>query len=140
MLEEERQQIIDDEQLRILSMGYLIAAGVDLLTSLVGLFYAGLGLVLWGALPRQLAEKGGSMPPAAMGWIFAAFGLLFFVVFIVFAVMKFMSARRLKQRRSRTLCLVTAGVSVIGIPYGTALGVCTFVVLSRPSVRSAFDR
>jgi hypothetical protein len=37
------------------------------------------------------------------------------------------------------LCMITAGLSCLEMPYGTALGVMTFVVLSRPSVRQEFD-
>jgi hypothetical protein len=38
------------------------------------------------------------------------------------------------------LCMVTAGISCLGIPYGTVLGIFTFLVLSRPSAIALFDR
>ena len=140
MLEEERQAIIDDEQLRLLSIGYIISGCVDALTSLAGLFYAAMGAVISRAAMSHAAEQNDRFPAEAFGWIFGVFGLAFFIVFVTFAVMKFLTARHLKQRRSRTLCLVSAAISLIGIPYGTVIGVYTFSVLSRPSVRQAFER
>ena len=47
-------------------------------------------------------------------------------------------AVRLGQRRSHTLCLVAAALSCVFMPFGTLLGVCTFVVLLRPSVAPLF--
>jgi hypothetical protein len=35
---------------------------------------------------------------------------------------------------------VVAGISCISIPYGTVLGILTFLVLARPSIRAVFDR
>jgi hypothetical protein len=58
---------------------------------------------------------------------------------IVLAILKFIVAKRLKERRSRALCLVVAAVSCLGIPFGTVLGVFTFLVLSRPSIERSFD-
>jgi hypothetical protein len=62
-----------------------------------------------------------------------------FALMVVLAVLKFIVAKRLSQRRSRTLCLVVAGLSCFGVPFGTALGVFTFLVLLRPSVARMFD-
>ena len=74
-----------------------------------------------------------------MSWIFGIFGGVFAGVAIVVATLKLLTAIRLKERRSRVLCLITAGLSCLDLPYGTALGVFTFIVLSRPAVRQAFE-
>jgi hypothetical protein len=34
---------------------------------------------------------------------------------------------------------VTAAISCLEVPYGTLLGVLTFMVMARPSVRALFD-
>jgi hypothetical protein len=44
------------------------------------------------------------------------------------------SALCLRARKNRMLSLVVAGLNCIGVPFGTALGVCTIIVLIRPSV------
>ena len=55
------------------------------------------------------------------------------------SVLCFLVARRLRQRRSRVLCLVVAAIDCISIPFGTLLGVFTFVVLARPTVMRMFE-
>jgi hypothetical protein len=55
----------------------------------------------------------------------------FGIYFITKAILNFMSARYLGQRRKRTFSIVTAGLNCISFPLGTALGVFTIIVLSR---------
>lgn len=43
------------------------------------------------------------------------------------------------ERRSLTFCQVVAGLSCLELPYGTLLGVLTFVVAGRPSVGRLFQ-
>jgi hypothetical protein len=74
-----------------------------------------------------------------MGWFFGLFGLIFFLAMVTFAALKFLAAHRIKARRSRTLCMIIAGLTCFGVPYGTALGVWTLIVLSRPSVARLFE-
>jgi len=61
------------------------------------------------------------------------------VILVGLAILKFTVARRLRQRRSWVFCIVVAALSCIGIPFGTALGVFTLLVLSRHSVKCMFD-
>ena len=78
--------------------------------------------------------------PAAQffGILLALIGSAVCVFIVALAVLKLLTAKALRERRSRTLCLITAGISCLAIPYGTALGVATFLVLSRPSVQQQF--
>jgi hypothetical protein len=57
---------------------------------------------------------------------------------VIFAAAKFRAAYCIKNRRSRTFCMVVAGFSCLEIPYGTALGVLSFVVFGRDSVVQLF--
>jgi hypothetical protein len=74
-----------------------------------------------------------------MGWIFGGIGLALFLVMSAIAVVKFLVARNIKRRKSRTFCLVVAGLSCLEFPYGTFLGVVTFIVLGRDSVVRRFS-
>lgn len=136
-----RQSIVDEEHLRLLSLGYLISAGVTAFFSLFGLMYMFFGVVM-GAAFASAAEAGTQMegPPAMMGWFFALFGGLFFLFGAGLAVAKFLTSRYLKQRRSPVFCQVVAAISCLSIPYGTLLGVSTFIVLGRRSVADLFNR
>lgn len=69
-----------------------------------------------------------------IGWFYA----LFAVVVIVMGIVNFMTARCLSRRKSRTFCLVVAGLNCLQVPLGTVLGVFTIVVLMRDSVRTKF--
>jgi hypothetical protein len=134
MDESERQQVVDLEHLRILRIGYLVSAGMSAFFGLFGFIY-----VLMGVMFTRLPFEGGQGPPAFFGWFFAVFGFVFVAIGIGVGLLKFYTAQCLQQRRSRTFCLVIAAVTCLGIPYGTLLGVLTFVVLTRPGVSRLFD-
>src|SRR5512138_2903898 len=133
----ERQRILDDEHLRLLRIGYLTMGGVSAFTGLFGLFYVFMGAVMATAM-RTAPTSPNEPPPELIAWFFAGLGLLFMVLAGSYAAMAFLSARGIRLRRSRTLCLITAGLSCLYIPFGTLLGIFTFNVLGRPSVIALF--
>jgi len=135
------QTMIDREHLKLLSIGYMISAGVNAFFMLFGLFYVFMGAVaseMIGLSPGTNA-KPGQPPPAFIGWIFAGIGLAFFAIGLTFAILKFCAASNLKRRRSRIFCMVVAGLTCLEFPYGTALGVFTFISLSKESVVRLFE-
>jgi hypothetical protein len=133
----ERQQILDEEHLRLLRIGYFIVGGTAAFTGVFGLFYAGMGLFIVSAGAAS-SSRHGQPPPEFMGAIFIAIGAFILLIATVYASLAFVTARFLKERRGRTLCLLTAGISCVYIPFGTALGVFTLNVMGRPSVRAMF--
>ncbi|HEX9010039.1 MAG TPA: hypothetical protein VF804_06710 [Holophagaceae bacterium] len=134
-----RQTIVDEEHLRMLTLGYYLSAGMCLLFSLFGGMYMVLGLMFTFAFRNLPAQPPNTAPPPEMGWVFFAMGAFLFGAMVTLAILKFLTARRLKARASRTFCLVIAGISCLEVPYGTTLGVLTFVVLSRDSVKALFS-
>lgn len=137
MDDERTQQIKDEEHLRLLWFGYLISAGVTALFSLFGLIYVFVGL-MFSVFLRHLPQSTPEAPPEFIGWFFIFFGGMFVVVGLVIATLKWWAARLIKARRSPMFCYIVAGITCLGIPYGTLLGVCTFIVLSRPSIARQF--
>ena len=135
--QESRQAILDTEQLRLLSLGYMISGVISALFSLMGLFYAGMGLLMSMIGPSSMQSD--SQPPEFVGMFFAIFGGVFFLVLVGLAIAKFKAASCLKKRTSRTFCMIVGGISCLGVPYGTCLGVATFIVLGRQSVSELFD-
>jgi hypothetical protein len=134
---EDRQALVDGEHLRVLSIAYIISACLDWLFSLLGLLYALFGLFILKASSADPGSEG--PPPVFVAWLFGLIGSGLFVTMIVFGILKFLVHRRLRERRSRVFCLVVAAFSCIWMPYGTILGVFTFVVLCRYSVVRAFE-
>jgi hypothetical protein len=135
---EERQQILDDEHLKIIRIGYFISGGAFAFTALFPLIYVVMGaLIIMTA--RYQAYRSSGMDPGIMGWLFIIGGLVFSVGFGVLAALQILTAIRLKARRSRILCIITAALTCLFVPYHTALGVFTLMVLQRPSVKAMFE-
>jgi hypothetical protein len=142
--ESTRQAIVDEEHLKLLSLGYMISAATTAFFSLFGLMYVFMGIFIGTIGSHQsqtvaVASRAGQAPPAFVGWFFTAMGIAFFVVATALAAAKLQTAFWIKRRKSRTLCMVVAGISCLGVPYGTALGVLTFMVLGRDSVARLFE-
>ena len=137
MNDAERQDLLDNEHLRLLRIGYLIAGGMNAFFAVFPLMYVVMGLVI--ATTESSAPQNSDAPsPQFIGYLIAGVGIVISLVASVFCALKFMTARAIRERRSLTLCRVTAGLTCLGIPYGTALGVLTFVVLGRSSVQALF--
>jgi amino acid transporter len=134
-----RQAIIDEEHLKLLSIGYLVSAGVAALFSLFGLLYVFLGVMMSVTLSEAAKKANESPSPVFVGLVFGIIGLVIFLLLIAMAILKFLTARCIQRRRSRVFCMVVAAISCLEIPYGTLLGVFTFLVLGRNSVKSLFE-
>ena len=140
MLDEEvRQQIKDEEHLRLLSLAYMVSAGVTAFFSLFGLMYVFMGTIFTSFISHfPQGKQAAEAPPAFIGWIFTGIGLVIFVFGITLALLKWRASRCLKERHSITYCQVIAGLTCLAIPYGLLLGVLTFAVLARPSIVALF--
>ena len=131
-----KQQILDDDNLRLLRIGYFISAGLTAFASLILFVY----LIFISFIFTQVAKTPGDVVfPAAIGKLVAVLGVVLVAFVIGFAVLQFLTGQRLKERRSRTFCMVVAALTCLSIPWGTVLGVCTFLVLLRPTVQRSFE-
>lgn len=138
---ETRQSIIDEEHLKMLSLGYLVSAGVSAFYSLFGLLYVFMGIMMrttLSTLPQTPANPAQAPPPAFVGWIFTFIGLAFFLVAIAVSAARFRAAWCIKHRKWRVFCMVVAGIGCLEFPYGTVLGIFSFLVLGRDSVLELF--
>ncbi len=127
----------DLEHLKILSMCYYISAGITALFSCFPLIHLTMGiLMVSGAFPND--GKGGP-PPAFIGWFFIIFAAVFILGGWAIAVASFFAGKFIKQKRNYIFCLIVAGINCLFFPIGMVLGVFTFIVLLRESVRAIFD-
>jgi hypothetical protein len=137
-----RQSVIDEEHLKLLSICYMISAAISAVFSLFGLMYGAMGAFISEAIkhaPQLATNTANAPPPALIGWIFGGIGVALFLVWIIMAGIKLGVALCLKKRKSRTFCMVVGAIECLGVPYGTLLGIFTFVVLGRDSVARLFD-
>ena len=137
-----RQAVVDEEHLKILSVCYFASAALSAFLSLFGLMYAGMGAAV-GQLIKSSPELAGNAsnapPPELFGWIFGAFGVAFFLLSITLAGLKLGVGLCIRNRKGRVFCMVVGALECLGVPYGTLLGIFTFIVLGRESVERLFE-
>ena len=88
--------------------------------------------------PTVWANQKNSPPPAEFFQIFQCLYVVFGVLLLVGGIANLLSGLWIHARKKRTFSLVVAGIDCIQIPFGTALGVLTIIVLMRDSVRETY--
>jgi hypothetical protein len=138
-LDPRQQAAADEEQLRLLSVFYMVYGGLAGALSLISLCFVFAGLILaaggaawWGPPEEQVGA-------AIAGCFIAAAGSAFFVLFGITAGLRILVGFALRRHRYYILCLVAAVLTSLSIPLGAILGVATLLVLMRPSVEGLFS-
>ncbi|MBS1721974.1 MAG: hypothetical protein JSS66_03085 [Armatimonadetes bacterium] len=138
MVEAEVQQIVDGEHVRLLVIGYYVQAGVCAFQASIGLIYFAMA-GLMATMPTTSSSSRSGLPPDFFPIFFAAFGGAFLLCFLTLGVLCFLTARNLKLWRGALLAYICGGLSLFFMPFGTVLGISTFIVLHRPSVKAKFE-
>jgi hypothetical protein len=134
------QAALDAEHLRLLEIAYYIAGGVTAFFSCFFILHFTMFLVL--GLNPQFFKNGishNSNPPPA-GLFLGMAGVIgaLMVLGWIFGALQIYAGRCLRKRRHRTFVLIVAGLETCFIPWGTAIGVWTILILQRATVRSCF--
>jgi hypothetical protein len=135
------QAALDAENLRLLEIVYYIAGGVTALFSCFFLLHFTMFLVL-GLNPQFFnngANHAANPPPAGLFLGVAAFIGVLILAGWTFGGLQIYAGRCLRKRRHRTFILIIAGLETCFIPWGTAIGVWTILLLQRPGVRALFQ-
>ncbi len=132
------QRKADADHLRLLAVFYFVAAGLAL---------AGIGFLLMHYTIMntvmsnpEVWKNQKNAPPVRE--IFAMFKWVYFfggACLIAAGVGNLLSGLFIRKRKHRVFSLVVAGLNCLQIPLGTTLGVFTFVVLCRDSVRELYE-
>lgn len=133
----DERTIIDAEHLRLLAIFHFVSAAL----AFAGVLFASLYLVLIRAVfanPELYAQSPDGPPPAVVITIFRWVTGIGVVWFVVACVGNLLSGLFLRKRQYRTFSMVIAGINCLHIPLGTLLGVFTFAVLGRESVRKLY--
>ena len=128
----------DESHLGLLSLLHYVLAGLCALFSSFFLIHIAWGISIWrGGSFLSSPTHGG--PPVPFGIMMTFMGGAAVLSGWIFAVCLVVAGRSLAARKRYTFCLVVAGVAcVLCNPLGMLLGVFTFVVLLRPSVKELF--
>jgi hypothetical protein len=126
----------DLDHLKLLATFHRVVAILIALFGCFPLIHLTIGVALLaGGLPSNRRDL---VPAAVVGGLFVGIAVFIMVLLWTFSVLVFRAARKLESRRGYTYCLVIAGLLCMFMPFGTALGVFTLVVLVRPSVKEMF--
>jgi hypothetical protein len=134
----DRQRVLDEEHLRLLSIAHYIAAGFNAFIALIGFAYGSFFSIMLRNIPNNSSSGFGSdFDPAAL---FGVLGGLFGVAMLFGAAAEFWVGRSLTRREGHTFCVIVSAFDCLSVPYGTLLGVASLVVLERPTVKALFQR
>jgi hypothetical protein len=133
MTPEERQEVIDTEHLRLLSLFHYISGALTIAFSCFFIIHLLFMLGMSFAIPA--GKHGAEAFPFA---IFAGVFGLFILMGITLGVLEIFSGRSIARRQARTMSMVIAAPGVLMMPFGTILSVMTWIVLSRNSVKAMY--
>jgi hypothetical protein len=133
---------VDRDRLKILEIAYYIAGGMTIVGVSFLLLHFTICLV-FGLNPQFFnnpAMNSHHQTPPPPGLFLGLAGIIGAIILMgwVFGALQIYVGRCLRARRNHLLILVIAGLECIFIPWGTALGVFTIMVMNRLSVRALF--
>ncbi len=128
----------DLEQLRLLTLFNRIAMWVFLVGSCFGLPHTIIGaMVVSGSIPS--GNKANEFP-SFMGYFFMFAGIAVIVIHLGLSFFCGLAAKWIDGRSHYGHLIAQAVILCLWMPIGTALGVFTFVVLTKPQIKAAFGQ
>jgi hypothetical protein len=155
------QRILARERLRLLALGYYIKGGVS--AAFVSIFLIHFFFLLafsfappstWSPpTPSPISQSPSllsspsslrtpatqSEPPVIMFRIFAAVIGVIILLGWTFGGLTVYAGRCIQKRKHKGLVYVMAGLNCVFVPYGTLLGVATFILMQSPGGREEFS-
>ncbi len=134
----QNQRRRDNEQMKLLMIFHFVFAGL----ALVGIAFLGVHYAIMHTAfsdPRMWKAQTQAMPPKAFLDAFIWFYLFMGLLMLIGFALNVISGLFMWQRKNRMFSLIIAGLDCVQIPFGTALGVFTIMVLSRESVRELYE-
>lgn len=132
------QRKTDADHLRLLAIFHFVMAGLAIVgLGFLLLHYAVMHTVM--ASPELWKnQKGGAPPPEQILAMFKWFYLFAGALLIAGGIGNLASGLFIRKQSNRMFSLIIAGINCVQFPFGTMLGVFTFIVLLRDSVREIY--
>jgi hypothetical protein len=125
----------DLEHLRLLSKGYYIYGILSAVFYLIPIIFVFVGIgIVNGKIRSEETEV------IEMGSKLIIIGTIVFLYGQIASIATILVGKFIKNRTRHTFCLVVAGFNCMFFPIGTGLGIFTFIVLLRDSVKEVFKR
>lgn len=132
------QHVKDAAHLRTLSICHYVWGPLVMVFSSIFLIHVAIGIAMVSGAFAPANNQTGVPPPAWMGWLFIGMGGAAVALGWTIGILSILSGRFMSTRRNRTFSLIVAGLNCLQMPLGTVLGVFTFVVLLRDSVKAEY--
>ena len=126
----------DENDLRLLATFHYVVAAFAALFGLFPFIHLTIGVLM---LRGEFGEPGKQQPPVFVGYFLVGIAALMIVGAWTYSGFVIYAARCINARRRHMLCMIVAGVSCMFMPFGTVLGIFTFIVMQRPTVRARFS-
>ncbi len=133
----QNQQRRDREHIKLLAIFHFVFAGL----AFVGIAFLFVHYFMMHTIfsnPEMWKAQPQAMPPKAFLDAFIWFYIFMGVLLLTGLVLNVLSGFFLLQKRNRVFSLIIGGLNCLQIPFGTALGVFTILVLTRDSVRQLY--
>jgi ABC-type branched-subunit amino acid transport system permease subunit len=130
--------VITAHDLRLLSIGYYIQAGIAGFYTLMMLGYSAFATVLFANINKMAGQANQQEIPPALLSIISILLAVVLGVCCAYTLCMFLAGYWLRHRRNKLFIQVLAAFNCLAIPYGTVLGIFTFMVLQRPSAKQLF--
>jgi len=125
------------DNLSILAVFHYVVGAFSIAMSFIPVIYliVGCALVIYPMPP----ESGGGTDRILIGWIMVVIATLIIVTGIVIATGAIIAGFCLTRRKKIRFCIAVAIAECVFFPMGTALGVITLSILSKPDIRNLFN-
>jgi hypothetical protein len=127
---------VDEGHLRTIVICHYVWGGLALLLSCIFIVHIMMGIMIVNG--RFPGNPGPNQMPPQFGYMFICMGSGAMLLGWAVGLLTIVSGRAIAQRRWRMFSLVMAGANCASVPFGTLLGVFTFIVLLRGSVRELY--
>ncbi len=135
MGQQTREEIANGEQLNLLSIFNFVMGGLSILLAFVMFVYT----ALFGYISNKLPYHGGEEAEVVFTIFTSVFGILA-IIFLTVGILLIVSGFKLRKRVNRMFSLVVGVLTLPSFPFGTALGVFSIIVLSRPGVKEIYQK
>lgn len=126
----------NENNLRMLSIGYYIVAGLTFLIASLPILHIVMGILI---IQGKMAGQGSGEMQRYVGWLFLFFGSAAITFGWAQAICTLIAGLYIKNHKCHTFCVVVAAINCMFMPFGTILGVFSLLVLLKPEVRQLFN-
>jgi len=128
-----------ESQLQILAIFHYVVGGLAALFACLPIFHLMIGISLLTELPNLFRQEETLFPFLIIPVMFILIPAALILAGWAFSICIAIAGRFLQTRKHHTYCLVMGGVETVFFPFGTALGIFTLLLITKPEVKELFE-